>query len=453
MEKTKALIENKILEMKAENERAYFKLADVFRLTDYLPDGDIWTAALQRAINEHEAVIIPASDTPYIIDSTVIIPSNRRIIAEDGAVIRLKQGIKTIMLRNSNTADGTHMPINTERNENISIEGGIWEDWCPHRMGYGRSGMYDESRSLYGVSTLMFLENINGLTIKNMTFRHCGGFAVQIGDASSIVAEGIRFESCYADGLHINGNVENVYISDVRGEVGDDLVAFNMFDWQDSSVNFGPCKNVLCQDLELSESSHYKAIRIEPGVYEFKDGSAVDCSLENAIFRRIKGIKTFKLYCQTPPYSPERGPEKADVGSGDNIFFEDIKIDLDSPIDKLDEYMTSHPVKGSFAAFELGLNVKNIYFKNIDLTLHRDKFPMSYLICIGPKSVRFPDGREVFDPYFSSVAENIYLEGITVNGKKPDNAREFIKEIEFNSLYDDIPSTASGKIKSVNVKQ
>ena len=452
MESTKALIESKLLEMKLENENTIHRLKDTCYLTDYLPDKDIWTAALQKALYEHNTVIIPESNTPYIIDATVVIPSNRRIIAEDGAVIRLKQSVKTLMLRNSNTADGTHMPINTERNENISIEGGIWEDWCPYRMGYGRSGMYDEERSLYGVSTLMFLENIDGLTLKNMTFRHCGGFAVQIGDASSVVAEGIRFESCYADGLHINGNVENVYISDVKGEVGDDLVAFNMFDWQDSSVNFGPCKNVLCQDLELSESSHYKAIRIEPGVYEFKDGSTVDCSLENAIFRRIKGIKTFKLYCQTPPYSPEKAPEKAGVGSGNNIFFEDISVDLDSPIDKLDEYMTSHPVKGSFAAFELGLNVRNIYFKNIDVTLYKDKFPMSYFICIGPKSVRFPDGREVFDPYFSSVAESIYLENITVNGKKPDSVYDFIKEIEFNSLYDDIPSTAFGKIKSITVK-
>ena len=453
MEKTKALIENILIEMKLKNEDAYLKLKDNCRITDYLPIGDAWTNALQNALNDHKTVIIPASDTPYIIDSTVIIPSNRRIIAEDGAVIRLKQSVKTLMLRNSNTADGTHMPINTERNENISIEGGIWEDWCPHRMGYGRSGMYDEERSLYGVSTLMFLENIDGLTLKNMTFRHCGGFAVQIGDASSVVAEGIRFESCYADGLHINGNVEDIYISDIRGEVGDDLVAFNMFDWQDSSVNFGPCKNAICQDLELSDSSHYKALRIEPGVYEFKDGSTVDCSLENAIFRRIKGIKTFKLYCQTPPYSPEIGPEKADVGSGNNIFFEDITVDLDSPIDKLQEYMSSHPVKGSFAAFELGLNVKNIYFKNIDLTLYRDKYPMSYLLCIGPKSVRFDDGREVFDPYFSSVAENVFLEGITVNGKCPDSLNEYIKEIEFDSLYDDIPSTASGKILKLSLKQ
>ena len=159
----------------------------------------------------------------------------------------------------------------------------------------------------------------------------------------------------------------------------------------------GPCENVICQDLTLSPKSGYKALRIEPGIYTFDDGTEVDCSLTRAIFRRISGIKTFNLYCQTPVYSPSSPPEKAGVGSGDLIFFEDIKIDLDSPIDLLNDYVTSNPVTGSFGAFELGLNIKRLFLERIDLTLHREKYPYSYLVCIGPKSVRLSDGREVFD--------------------------------------------------------
>ena len=443
-------IENLLEKVEEQNERLFSKLKDRGNLTDYAPNGDIWTGALQRALNEHEFVYIPKREAPYIIDTSVIIPSNRRIVCEEGATIKLKQGTKVLMLRNLDTADGTHMPIsNTPRTENVSIDGGIWEDWCPHRMGYGGSGMYDENRSFFGVSTLMLFENINNLTLKNMTFKSCGGFAVQIGEASNIIIDNILFEDCYADGIHVNGNTENIHISNTRGQVGDDLVAFNMFDWQNSSVNFGPCKNVICEDLELSADSHYKALRIEPGVYTFDNGETVDCSLENAIFRRIKGIKTYKLYCQTPVYYPDKGPEPVFVGSGDNIFFENIKIDLDSPIDPLKEYLESDEIKGSIAGFELGLNAKSIYFKDIDITLHRDKYPYSYFIAIGPKSVRFDDGAEVFDPYFSSTVENIYLEDIKINGKRVKNITDFIREIEFNNLYDDIPSTAKGTIINI----
>ena len=453
MEKIKTDIELLLKKVRIENEEKASSLRDSVRLTEYQPKDGVWTQALQSALNEHQIVIIPSSDKPYLIDGSVTVPSNRRIIAEDGATISLLKGTRVLMLRNTNTADGTHMPITLMRNENISIEGGVWEDWCPHRMGYGRSGMYDTERSFFGVSCCMLFENINNLTLKNMVFRNCGGFAVQLGECKNVIISNISFDNCFADGIHVNGNSENIHIQNVQGEVGDDLVAFNMFDWQDSSINFGPCKNVICEDLALAKSSYYRAIRIEPGIYAFDDGSTVDCSLTNAIFRRIENIKTFKLYCQTPPYSVGSCPEPVKVGSGNNIFFEDMNINLDAPIDLLDEYVNSHPIKGSFAAFELGLNADSIYFKDISITLPREKYPYSYLICIGPKSVRLENGDEVFDPYFSSCVKSIYLENITVNGEKMSDYSPYIREITFDRLYEDIPSTASGKIERIIIKQ
>jgi hypothetical protein len=282
-----------------------------------------------------------------------------------------------------------------------------------------------------------------------MTFKNCGGFGVQLGEAKNVVIENVTFDKCFADGIHVNGNVENLYISNVKGQVGDDLVALNMFDWQNSSINFGPCKNIICQDLVLSPNSQYKALRIEPGLYTFKNGLVVDCSLTNAIFRRIENIKTFKLYCQTPVYLPSDGPEPTGVGSGDNIFFEDIKIDLDGPIDRFEEYLNGDKVVGTFACFELGLNVGSIYFKNIEVTLHKEIFPESYFLCIGPKSIRLENGGEVFDPYLSSVAENVYFESITINEKKPKDISPFVKEIVFDGLYSDIASDGSGKIMNI----
>ena len=450
MDKIKENIELLLKKVAQENEKLRASLSDKVCLTDYAPKGDVWTDALQQALNEHEIVIIPKNEKPYYVDKSVIIPSNRHIIAQDGAVIKIHESSHLLMLRNEHTKDGTHKPITGERTKNITIEGGLWQEWCPHRMGYGLSGMYDSERSLFGVSTCMLFNNMDNLTLKNMTFEHCGGFAVQLGDISRVIIESIRFVNCFADGIHVNGNTRDMQIRDVRGEVGEDLVALNLYDWQNSSVNFGPCENVICEDLELSKSSHYKALRIEPGIYTYDDGAQVDCALYNAIIRRVEGINTFKLYCQTPPYGVGELPEAAQVGSGDNIFFEDIKIDLDEPIDPLDEYLNSHPLKGTFAGFELGLNVKSLYLKNIDLTLHRDKYPLSYLLCIGPKSVRLPNGTEIFDPYFSSVAQNVYLENITVNGEKITDATPYVKEITFDRLYEDIPSTASGKINGLH---
>ena len=121
MEDFRNELEELLARVKDENARLCASLCDEVYLTDYNPRGNIWTDALQSALDEHERVIIPPSSEPYIIDNSIIIPSGRHIIALDGATIRLFDGVRVLMMRNSNTADGTHLPISTPRNENITI--------------------------------------------------------------------------------------------------------------------------------------------------------------------------------------------------------------------------------------------------------------------------------------------------------------------------------------------
>ena len=446
MDKIKKNIELTLENVARENERLCAELTDRVVLTDYSPKGRIWTDALQKALNEHEIVVIPKRDEPYLIDSSVLIPSDRHIIAEDGAVIRIDESSCLLMLRNSLTSDGTHAPITGKRNKNITIEGGLWQEWCPHRMGYGRSGMYDNNRSSFGVSTCMLFNNIDNLTLKNMTFQGCGGFAVQLGDISRVIIENIQFINCFADGLHVNGNTYEMRISNVRGEVGDDLVALNMYDWQNSSINFGPIKTVLCEDLyPLTEETGYKAMRILPGIYYFEDGSQVDCSLEDAIIKNVRGVDTFKLYFQTPPYKLGEMPEQGGVGSGKYLFFENIHMNLRQPADTFREYMTGDPVRGTFACFELGANIEHVSFENIHVNIYKEEFPRSFFLCIGPKSI-VRNERELFDPYVSSRVKYIYTKNIFVNGVLVKDIRPYMHEIVFEDVNGDGFSSGQGVI-------
>ncbi|MCR4622585.1 MAG: hypothetical protein K5663_10950 [Clostridiales bacterium] len=462
MHENKARIYDTLAEMMKANLRKRDALGKSASLEAYRglvreeqQNGDsilIWTRALQTALSENEVVLIPGSGEPYYIDSPVVIPSNRHIIAAENAVIRLKAGVKTLMFRNEHTKDGTHAPIpDHARDDNISISGGIWEESIDHRAGYGKSGMIDEQRSFFGVSTAMFFNNLNGLTLMNMTFRHTAGFAVQTGDISNVVIHNITFEECYADGLHLNGNMKNAWIKDVRGQCGDDLVALNAYDWKNSSVDFGPMECVLCEDLVLSESSPYKAMRIQPGIYYYADFSAVDCALNGVIVKNVRGIRTFKMYYQTPAYRVfEEEPEKGAPGSGDWIFFEDIAVDLAAPLDLFREYTQSDPVRGAFAAFEIGANIGHLFLENIDLKLYRDKYPLSYLLCAGPKSCVYDSGRvEVFDPYVSCKVDSVCLSGIRVNGQTPEAIEPFIRTTEFNDINHDNRSTGRGTIENI----
>lgn len=452
-------IRQKILDtldrVEAQNHALIACLTDRILLTDYaqfvrMKEGcEIWSDALQKALEEHQVVIIPARDTPYYIDRQIVIGSNRRIEAEGASIIQTPD-CELLMLRNASTADGTHAPVKgAEQDYNISIFGGHWEESRCQRAGYGISGKYDPQRSFYGVSTLFFFNNMKNLTMEGVTVAHTGGFAVQVGDIQNVVFEKIRFEECYADGLHINGNTTNLICRDVKGQVGDDLVALNAYDWQDSSVNFGPIDTLLCEDLELAPDGRYKAIRILPGRYPYDDGNEADCAIRNGIIRNVQGIKTFKLYYQTPRYRIGGAPERGGVGSADNLFFENISIDLHEPIDTFPDYMNSDPVRGTFSAFELGTDIGQMALENIDLKVDCEKYPLACLVSVGPKSIA-SDGWEIFDPYVSCKVGKLHLQNIRINGQAAEGTENRIfREISFHDIDRDGHSSGSGFFEEI----
>ena len=154
------------------------------------------------------------------------------------------------------------------------------------------------------------------------------------------------------------------------------------------------------------------------------------------------------MYLQTPPYAIGGEREKGEPGTIDNFFFENIRIDLTGPIDAFPEYVNGDTVRGAFAAFELGANIGSITFENIDFTHHGKEFPLSYLVCIGPKSI-VSGGNEVFDPYVNSRAEKLIFKNITVNGEKPSNILPLLREIAFDNVTGDNNSSGKGEISAV----
>ena len=458
MNKIREHIISSLEQMTQQNLLEISTLSDRASVTDYsnLVHDDIWTSAFQKAIDEHEWILIPAREKPYLIDDSLIIPSNRHIEAEEGAVIRQAPGVPVLLLRNKSVVDGTHHPEDptVAPDKNISINGGRWEESWTERLGYGQSGMFDKDRSIFGVSTCMLFSNAENVTLTNMTFFHTAGFSAQFGNIKNLVCKNITFEQCFADGLHINGNTENALIRRISGQVGDDLVALNMYDWLNSSINFGPMKNVFCEDLTLSPDSHYKAFRIQPGFYRYDDGSEVDCSANEIVIRRVKGIKTYKMYLQTPSFPIGGEREYGIVGSGDNLFFEDIEADLDSPLDHMPDYMNSDPITGTFAVFEINANLGRVVLDNVHVQLPRDKYPYSYVLCVGPKSIRIDD-REIFDPEHSSKVQEVSVRNLTVNGVSIEDPSPYLREIVFEKLYgEEIYGQGEiGKITSFSVEK
>ena len=409
----------------------------------------IWTNAIQTALEECEIVEIPYSPNPYFIDKTLIIPSGTRIVADSNTVIKRTDDFRFVMLRNENTKDGSFEKEPKEnRDFNISVEGGIWDGSC---CEYCHTP-YGEGESYFGVNATIFINHTDGLCLKNITVKNSGEFAIQVGNLDGALFENIRFINCHADGVHINGNTRRIIARNISGQVGDDLVALNAFDWERSSVNFGSISYALCENLVLSDDSNYKAMRILPGKYAYEDGTRSDCSIENVIIKNVRGINTFKAYFQRDRHLIEENPTYGDKGRMDNVFFEDIEAEIKEPIDKLDAYVENNPVNGQFAAFELGSDIGYMSFENIRLNIDKEKNPMSFFISIGAKSIRY-DKWEIFDPQIGAIAETIELKKISINGEelKETDMEKYVCQTIFDDIYKDGRSSSIGKINNLKI--
>lgn len=453
-------MKNKIIaslnEMRVRNESLAASLSDSASLTDYAhltyvdDEGRvIWSDAFDAVLKEHEIITIPKGN--YFVNRTIVIPSDRVIIASDMTHVKKTPNMNTLLLRNESVVDGTHFPIPDGcADRNISIIGGVWEDTNENDIGY--HGLYDADDSMPGINSCFFFNNIIHLNIKNVKLIRAGGFGIQVGNLTDAVIEGVRFVKTLADGVHINGNTKNIIVRNIEGTVADDIVAFNMYDWQRSSVCFGPIENVLCESITLYPEAKYKAIRILPGLYYYDDKTTAACDINGVIIRNVRGVNTFKFYFQTPPYPIGKAREEGGSGKGNNVYIEDVKIKLDTPIDAFDEYLNNDAVLGSFAAFEFGSYFGKVVLKDIDIEIDKRRNPASYLAVIGPKSIR-RDGYEIFDPDFSSEIEELVLDGVTVNGAPLNEAmlNEYVHEIKFDSLYGEKELRSSGKFKHITI--
>lgn len=414
-------------------------------------NGKIWSDAFSFALKNYEDITIPAGK--YYVDKSLVVPQNRGIIADENAEIILIKGVKSLLLRNENVIDGSDKPIpkTAIKDENISITGGIWGEENDERLGYGKSGCFDENNSMAGVSTCFLLSNVKNLTLKNLTFRHTAGFAIQMGNISNFAVENICFDVCYADGLHINGGTENGTVKNLYGHTEDDLIALNAYDWDNSSINFGKIENLVVDGVKCDVGGNvHKSIRIQPGIYPYKSGEKEDCFVKNLTIKNVSGVACFKMYLQTPAYTTF--PEKnVGVGRMENILFENISADTSEPVDKQPNYLSGNTVTGNFATFEIGSNVKNLTFNNVKTVLNKAKYPNSYFIAVGPKTQYIAEKKlELFDPYVCCTIQKINFENVYINNEKKDDLTGFIKEISYDNLYPSALPFGKGKIISVS---
>ena len=407
----------------------------------------IWTDAFRVALKENEHIYIPQGK--YYLDDTVVIPSNRKITADKNAFVCIVKGTKVVMFRNEHVIDGSARSVGMQEShsENIVIDGGIWATEYNCRAEYGAIGAFDNEDSKHGVHALMLFSGVKNLWVKNAVYKNTATFALQIGRTENFLIENLTFDDCYADGVHLNGEIKNGVVFNIKGHTEDDLVALNAYDWDNSTINNGFIENVTVSRI-YSTGGHCHCMRVLSGVTREEMGN-IDCYIKNVHISYITGVQTFKMYLQTPPYVGI--PEGAKVGRTEDITFENIEIVKTRPSDNGQNYFDKDPITGHFGGFEISENINNLTLRNISFRLEASEYKdTAHFMVVGPKSWYIKEENlEIFDPYLTSTVKNLRYENIKIDGKEVCDLKSYVKEVSFDRLYDSEYASGFGKVENI----
>ncbi len=207
--------------------------------------------AINKALENESELLFPKGR--YVISQTLYIPSDRKLVFEEGAVLKLRSKKKCrrgdFLLSNKNTKDG---------DKNIEINGATFD---------GNNGFFKHKRSLdifkkdgYSGILINFC-NVKNLILRDITLENPVAYFMRFCKIDGFLIEDIELKSKKVmpnqDGIHFAGEVRNGTVRNVRattyGQTNDDLLALNADDYMGRVEEFdtvcGTIENVLFENI------------------------------------------------------------------------------------------------------------------------------------------------------------------------------------------------------------
>lgn len=269
--------------------------------------NNVWTSAIKNALDNHKNVYIPLKATPYVLDDRLVMHSGNRLIIHPLAEIKLADGTDTCLIRNENMSSN-------QTDSDIQIEGGIWDG-----NSENQSSIYchsDKENYLVGVAGLISMIGVKRFKIKNLTVKSPKGFAIQVNSSDKFDIDNISLDNCESDGIHLCGGNTNFHVRRIGGQVTDDFIAMNAWDWLESTPFYGDIKNGVVEDID-GVATAGGLVRMLPGG---------DHTISDVEVKRISGTSNdscFKLYNQADTPHPSNTIADGVIG---NVKFENFNV-------------------------------------------------------------------------------------------------------------------------------
>lgn len=279
------------------------------------------TQAIQALLDTRTSnVYLPPPKRHYVLSKTLRIHSNQSLALDRYTLIRLADKSDCAMITNDDHGKG---------NENIAITGGVWDmnnmGQPPNPLVTGTlkgTDRYDPN--VWNRLVTMFLNNIQGLTLRYLTMKAPVVNSITGGNLSDFLIEDITIDHKAGnpmnhtfDCININGNSRRGIFRNIRAlSAFDDVVSLMPQMWPCGHFADGPIEDILIDGVFLKKSLM--------GVRLYSAG-------ENSILRRIHvtnvfgtcyqyavgitnggrgiidGISIENIYCSKIPWDPANG--------------------------------------------------------------------------------------------------------------------------------------------------
>lgn len=239
------------------------------------------TAAIQSALNDGSVVVFPPGI--YLVSAQISIPSNRYLKFLPGASMVRKSGTGLGIGTNFNNCNFFANSDPTNGNENITIEGGLFDGNRANQTPIN----WQAPGNLFGGVGMRFL-NVNNLRLSGMTFKDGISVQIQVGNITNFKIEDITTiytgEITRTEVIHVNGPATWGVFRDLRDTgLSDSIVALNANDDTCGLMSEGDIQYIEIENLSRT------GVNIEPYV-----GHAVmflnsSSSIKDVTVRGIRG--------------------------------------------------------------------------------------------------------------------------------------------------------------------
>lgn len=332
---------------------------------------------IQEKINRVGCVNITGVQGEHEINNSILLKSN--------TILNVANNV-TIKNSVNNPRNVIKKDASLDRIENVTINGGIYD----YNL---RSAGGNDNHAI-------FIHKGNNISLADMTILNARKYAFLLADINGATIRDIKMNTS-SDGIHFQPPLKDIYVNNIKGTTHDDMLAITIGDYASYNTSSGDVDDFYASNIYPNETMtvlklcgqdgyKFKRITVEnvagstfhEGFYFRSDGPILnDFTADTITLRNIK-VKT----------------------GGDNYPLVKLWVDTQMNIDTLvlenikhDGYLLDIRGTGTWS-----INIKNLYLKNIDLSMTSSESILKYFGFIDTKV----------------TIENLYIDNVNIDSDR-----------------------------------